>query len=133
MRLHPTWWLAAASLAVAACSGGGGGGSNSFQNVSGPRVTIQDFAFTPQTITIKAGQSVTWTNTGPSVHDVTSDTMVFESGNMAVGGEGNPYGGSAQGGVFSFVFPTAGTYNYHCMLHPPSQYPGFTGTIVVTQ
>jgi plastocyanin len=131
MRLRPGWLLAVAGFAAAACSGGGGG-SNSFQNVSGPHVVIQDFSFTPQSITIKAGQSVTWTNSGPSVHDVTSDTMVFESGNLSVGGEGNPYGGSTQGGVFSFTFNTAGTYNYHCMLHPPSQYPGFTGTVVVT-
>jgi plastocyanin len=128
MHLRPGWLFAVAGFAVAACSGGGSSGPN----ITGPHVVISDFTFTPQSITIKVGQSVTWTNSGPSVHDVTSDTMVFESGNMGVGSEGNPYGGSTQGGVFSFAFNTAGTYNYHCMLHPPSVYPSFTGTVVVT-
>ena len=131
MRLRPNRLLVAAAFVAAAC-GGGSGGSNSFQNVTGPRVTVEDFTFSPQSITIKAGQSVTWTNTGPSVHDVTSDTPgLFASGNLSVGGEGNPYGGS-QGGIFTFTFNTPGTYTYHSSLNPPSQYPGFTGTVVAT-
>jgi plastocyanin len=149
MRLRPSWFFAAAGLALAACSGGGNqytapdGGTDggepgpypTSQNLTGPHVAIQDFTFTPQTITIKAGQSVTWTNTGSSVLDVTSDTMVFESGNMMVGGGGNASdSSSSQGGVFSFTFTTPGTYTYYSMLHPPSDpaSANFTGTVIVT-
>jgi plastocyanin len=35
------------------------------------------------------------------------------------------------GGAYQMTFHTAGTYSYHCSLHPPSMYPGFTGTVVV--
>ncbi|HWE25485.1 MAG TPA: plastocyanin/azurin family copper-binding protein [Myxococcales bacterium] len=138
MSLRPTWLLAVAGFAFAACGGGNGGqystpdggmdgGYYPPQSVTEPRVAIHDFTFTPQSITIKAGQSVTWTNIGSSVHEVTSDTMVFESGNMAMGGHG-PYRVSTEGGGLSFTFPTPGTYNYHSSL-----YPNFTGTVVVTE
>ena len=120
--------ITAAGLAFAAACGGG---SSSNPGSSGPQVTIQDFSFTPSTLTVKAGQTVTWTNMGPSAHTTTSDTGVWSSATMAAPGGGNPYGGGSGGGVFQFTFNTAGTFGYHCSLHPPSMHPGFTGTITV--
>ncbi len=119
----------AAGLAVASGCGAGGG-------MAGPQVTIADYTFTPSPLMVKAGSVVTWTNRGPSVHTVTSDTMVFESMNLGAPVAGDPYaGGGMAAGTFQFTFNTPGMYAYHCSLHPPTMpaFSGFTGTIVVTQ
>jgi plastocyanin len=131
MRLRPSW-LVTAALAAAACGSGGGG-----NNVSGPQITIVDFQFSPQTVTVKAGTTVTWVNEGPSVHQSTSDNMpaAWASGDLgAPSGSADPYGGGmVRAGRFQFTFTTPGTYSYHCGNHPPSMpaFAGFTGTIVV--
>ena len=69
-------------------------------------VTIKDFEFTPATVTIKVGGTVTWTNNGPTTHSVTADDGSFDSGNLS------------QGKTFSHTFQTAGTFSYHCSPHP---------------
>jgi plastocyanin len=71
---------------------------------SGNAVTIVDFGFNPGTITVKAGTTVTWTNTGVT-HTVTSNTGLFDSGHLG------------SGGTFTFTFSKAGTYAYHCAIH----------------
>jgi len=69
------------------------------------------FAFSPATLTVKAGTTVTWKNTTAASHTVTSDDgKSFDSG-MA-----NPI--TAQSGTFSHTFTTAGTFAYHCAIHP---------------
>ncbi len=77
------------------------------------------FAFSPATLTIKAGTTVTWKNgttvtwknTTAASHTVTSDDgKTFDSGTS------NPI--TAQTGTFSFTFTTAGTFAYHCAIHP---------------
>ena len=77
-------------------------------------VTISDFAFSPATVTVTAGDTVTWTNTDPVVHTATSTSGAFDSGDIA------------QGDTFSFTFTTPGTYDYFCTPHPT-----MTGRIVV--
>lgn len=77
--------------------GSGGPGAN--------EVFIQGMAFTPASITITAGTTITWTNKDVAAHTVTSDTNLFDSGNIS----GN--------GTFSYTFATAGTYPYHCKIH----------------
>ena len=69
------------------------------------------FAFSPASLTIKAGTTVTWKNTTVSPHTVTSD-----DGNTFNSGTTNPI--AAQSGTFSFTFTTAGTFAYHCEIHP---------------
>jgi plastocyanin len=126
MRL--TWLIAAAGVAVTAACGGGGNSTP-----TGPRVTIRDFSFSPSALTVKAGTTVTWGNSGPSTHTTTSDTMTWDSPTLVSASGGDPYGGGGTpAGIFSFTFNTPGTYNYHCSSHPPASYPGFTGTITVT-
>jgi plastocyanin len=71
---------------------------------SGKAVTIVDFGFNPGSITVKAGTTVTWTNTGVT-HTVTSNTGLFDSGHLG------------SGGTFTFTFSKAGTYAYHCAIH----------------
>jgi plastocyanin len=68
-------------------------------------VTIKDFAFNPATITVATGTTVTWTNEDSVTHTVTSDTGVFDSGDIH------------QGADFSYTFNTAGDYGYHCSIH----------------
>jgi plastocyanin len=128
--------------AIAACSGSGsltgtsmpGGTSGN----AGATVTVQDFSYSPATVTVKVGTTVQWVNNGPSAHTVTSDSGVWDSGvlsapSSAMGSTG--YGtaaGSTSGGAFQRTFTQAGTYPYHCTIHPPTLYPNFRGTVVVT-
>jgi len=71
-------------------------------------VFIQNMAFSPATLTVTVGTTVKWTNKDGIAHTVTSDTgsTTLNSGNIN------------SNGVFSFMFMTAGTYNYHCAIHP---------------
>jgi plastocyanin len=97
------------------------------------QVTIQDFSFDPSTLSIKAGTIVRWTNNGPSAHTAVSDAGTWGSPSLSPPVKGGGYGdGGSPGGTFDFTFTEPGTYSYHCSLHPPSSYPGFTGTITVT-
>ena len=81
---------------------------------TGDTVAIQNFAFTPQTLTVKAGTKVTWTNSDSAPHTVTSTdgpstsaspTGLFDSGQLA------------SGASYSFTFTKAGTYFYECTIH----------------
>lgn len=84
---------------------------------SGAAVTIQNFAFSPATLTVKPGTTVTWTNQDSASHTVVSADgapAAFQSGTLATGS------------TYQFTFATAGTYPYHCSIHP-----SMTGTIVV--
>lgn len=121
-------------VAVAACGGSSTPTVTSPPPPSGSvTITIKDFAFSPDTVTIKAGTTVVWTNAGPSAHTTTSDGGIWGSGTLSPPSGGGGYGGGGSaGGTFQFTFTQAGTFQYHCSIHPPSLYPGFTGTITVT-
>jgi plastocyanin len=69
-------------------------------------VSIDKFAFVPATITVAAGQSVTWTNADPVAHTTTSDDKVWDSGSLS------------PSGTFTATFSQPGTYAYHCTIHP---------------
>jgi plastocyanin len=75
-------------------------------------ITIQNFVFSPASLTIKAGTIVTWANKDSVTHTVTSSS--FNSGNIAPGEK------------FQFTFASPGTYAYSCGIHPSMK-----GTIVV--
>ncbi len=78
-------------------------------------VAIQDFAFAPAAITVKAGDTVTWTNHDVEQHTVTSRTKAFDSD--VINNEKS----------FSMKFDTAGSYSYFCVIHP-----NMVGTVVVS-
>jgi plastocyanin len=79
----------------------------------GSTVTIQDMTYTPKTLTVPAGTTVTWVwNDGAIAHDVKGDG--FRSKVIA-------------DGTFRHRFDQPGTYDYLCTLHP-----NMTGTIEVT-
>jgi plastocyanin len=78
------------------------------------QVVIKDFMFTPETLTVKVGTTVTWANKYEEPHTVFSDTGLFRSGAIDTGE------------VFSFKFDKPGTYHFLCTIHPR-----MVGTIVV--
>ncbi len=127
MRLYPQ--LHALLLASAACGSSTGGGGAPMP----VGVTIRDFSFSSAAVTVKVGTTVKWANNGPSVHTATSNTGTWDSGQLSGPTSGDPYyGGGSPGATYQYTFMAAGTYDYHCSNHPPSVYPGFTGTITVT-
>jgi LPXTG-motif cell wall-anchored protein len=69
-------------------------------------VTISDFKFTPDTVTVNEGDTVTWTNDGPTVHTATAEDGSFDTGTLRKGESG------------SATFTQAGTINYICTPHP---------------
>jgi plastocyanin len=131
-------WVSAVVLTgYFACSTGGGasltGPSTSPPLPAGSAdVAIQDFTYSPATVNIRVGAAVRWTNYGPSPHTTTSNVGAWDSGQLNPASGSGSYGGATQGGTFQLTFTRTGTYGYHCRIHPPSLYPGFTGTVVVT-
>lgn len=94
---------------------------------------VTDRGLTGASLTIKAGTTVRWTNKGPSTHTTVSDAGAWGSAALNPPGAGGGYGGGGSAaGTFDFTFTQPGTYPYHCSLHPPSSYPGFTGMVTVT-
>ena len=89
-------------------------------------VTIGNFFFTQQNVTINAGDTITWNNT-QGFHNVAStDNTTFrcgENGCDQTGGTGNA---TSAPWTTQFTFDTAGVYDYICEIHPSMQ-----GTITV--
>jgi plastocyanin len=71
-----------------------------------PGVTIVDFQFNPGTITIHAGDTITWTNTGAQPHTATANDHSFDTGVLK------------RGQSASHTFSTPGTFSYICTIHP---------------
>ena len=78
-------------------------------------VEIDNFTFAPQTVTVKAGTTVIWTNKDDIPHGIASANNAFPKSKAMDTDE-----------RFSFTFTTPGTYRYFCYVHPH-----MTGTIVV--
>jgi plastocyanin len=103
--------LMALSLGAASCGGNASSSSETTATTggtgaNGTQVVMKDMAFDPATVTIKAGETVTWTNEDSASHTVVGDGGEFESDSLSTGD------------TFSFTFDTAGTYAYHCSIHP---------------
>jgi plastocyanin len=91
--------------------------------VSGASVPTNGEYYDPETATSSVGSMVTWTNDDNVPHTVTSG--VVENNTPAPDGAFDS-GIMNAGGTFSFVFDTAGDYDYYCLLHP-----FMTGQVVV--
>jgi plastocyanin len=77
-------------------------------------VGIDNFTFTPQRLTVKAGATITWVNKDDIPHAIAAVNRLFKSKALDTDDS------------YSFKFITPGTYEYFCSLHPH-----MTGTIVV--
>jgi plastocyanin len=78
------------------------------------RVSIHNFAFGPARLEVSRGTRLIWTNTDADPHTVTSDKGIWASDALDTGNQ------------FARVFKTAGTFPYHCNIHPFMH-----GTIIV--
>jgi amicyanin len=84
--------------------------------VAGTAVNITNFAFTPATLTVMVGDTVTWTN-----HDEEPHTVVANDGSFHSPGLDN-------NATYSFTFTNPGTFDYTCGIHPFMH-----GTVVVNR
>jgi plastocyanin len=79
------------------------------------RIEIKDFAFNPQTLTVKSGEKVTWINRDEEPHTIVSVEKQFKKSTALDTDQ-----------EFTITAGAPGTYNYFCSVHPK-----MTGTIVV--
>lgn len=93
------------------------------------------FSFSPSTLSIAAGDTVTWTYAGGTApHNVRSDPTAVTQFRCAngcdnAGGNGAP---SASGWTATVTFPTPGTVPFYCEIHGGPGGAGMSGTITVT-
>jgi plastocyanin len=83
--------------------------------VTSAHVSIDNFTFTPQTLTVKAGTTVTWTNRDDIPHGIASDNKAFARSKPLDTDDS-----------YSVTFTTPGTFKYFCFIHSH-----MTGTIIV--
>src|SRR6266704_6315330 len=119
----------AGALLLASCGSstgtnyGGGGGGGGCTPTATKVCTAGGNQFSPVTLTVAAGTTVTWQHGDGIGHTVTSATGSADTYDMALAS-----------GTVSHQFMTAGTYNFYCKNHgfngtPPT---GMHGTITVT-
>jgi plastocyanin len=94
----------------------GNAAAPSGEAVRSAKVEIVDFEFAPAAVTVQAGGKVTWLNQDSATHTATLDDGSFSSGDLA------------EGKLKSESFKDAGTYAYHCEIHPE-----MTGTVEVVE
>jgi plastocyanin len=118
--------IISASFVVALAACGGGTGPYGSMNQSPPPppppagntvAATPSLAFTPSSLTVNAGETVTFAF-GAVAHNVTFDTPVAATPADIPGNNSNV--------SVDRAFTTAGTYRYHCTIHP-----GMAGSIVV--
>jgi len=107
--------IAAAVFGAVVGSGLAGGALIARAQSPASAVSIDNFTFNPQQLTVKAGTTVTWTNKDDIPHGIASANNAF-SKSKALDTDDS----------YSFTFTTPGTYQYFCYIHPH-----MTGTIVV--
>ena len=105
------------SVAPAGSDGGAGAGGVCATAEAGATAAVSaeiaDFAYSPDPVTAKVGDVIGWTNGDSAPHTVTLDDGSCDTGNLS------------QGATGLLVFNVAGTYTYHCNVHP-SQMKDFT-------
>jgi plastocyanin len=80
-------------------------------------IEIKDFAFNPQTITVRSGEKITWTNRDEEPHTIVSVEKQFKKSSALDTDQ-----------TFTITAGAPGTYTYFCSVHPK-----MTGTIIVVK
>jgi plastocyanin len=119
--MRPIAPLLAIAVAASLFGAGCGGGAAATPAAAAPSVAIKAFQFMPDTITVDAGQTITWSNGDATVHSVTAGTRK-QPDRDAFDGD------LARGETFSHTFDQPGTYAYYCDRHNG---PGMTSKVVV--
>jgi len=83
-------------------------------------INLTNFQFTPKTITVKAGATVTWVNK-EGTHTVSADDDSWSSPTLKAGE------------TFSHKFDSPGTYRYHCSFHGSAGGGNMAGTVRVVR
>lgn len=78
-------------------------------------VAISGLSYSPASVTVNVGDSVTWTNSDAQAHTATADDASWGTGTI-----------TGSGGTGAVTFSTAGSFPYHCTIHP-----SMTGTVTV--
>jgi plastocyanin len=81
------------------------------------QIVIKDFHFTPETLTVKSGDKITWINRDEEPHTVVSVEKQFKKSSALDTDQ-----------EFTITAAAPGTYTYFCSVHPK-----MTGTIVVEE
>jgi plastocyanin len=123
--------LACLALGLVACGGddddsgdsGGSEGGNATEQpaAGGGNVSLENIQFNPKDVTVKAGETITFTNNESIPHDVHKTSGPgddFASG---------PSGGMQEGDTFELTLDQPGKYEYVCDVHAP----GMAGSITV--
>lgn len=121
MRLFRWILTPAVALACCACGGSSNSPSTPTPTPTGTVVSIVSgssnlttTAYSPNPVNVSVGGTVTWMNNDNTAHTSTANGGAFDSGTIAPGAS------------VSRTFPTAGSFPYHCTLHP-----GMVGTVTV--
>ncbi len=124
-------WALVLAVGTASCGGGGtgpgGGGGGGGGGDTCPAntfcATISN-TFSPKTLTVTVGSTVTWLNNSGSLHNIVWNDATGR--NAALAGDDSGDIGSFSSGSHTRLFNAAGTYGFQCTLHP-----GMTGTLTV--
>jgi plastocyanin len=104
----------AASEPAGSAPAAAGGGCTTSSEAGTVSVGIENFAFAPADVTAAVDETITWTNSDSAPHTATLDDGACDTGNIA------------QDASAGLVFDAAGTYPYHCAIHP-----NMMGTITI--
>ena len=121
MTLRRSLPAALAALCLSAAGAGCGSGDSSADDAAPDsptapdEVAAVDFAFEPETTEIAAGDTITWTNDGETIHNVKGKGFFSEAINP--------------GETYEHEFKKPGTYDYLCNLHPDQM----RGTVEVSE
>ena len=120
MRLRIGWALVLLGL-LSACSSDSPSAPSTGTVTSGTPVsivngasTLTTTAYSPNPVNVTVGSTVTWINNDNIAHTSTANNGAWSSPSIAAGGQ------------FSTTFTTAGSFAYHCTIHP-----GMVGTVNV--
>jgi plastocyanin len=89
-------------------------GSSATASIVAGSATLTSTAYSPNPVTVAIGGTVTWVNNDVVAHTSTANGGAWNSGSIAPGGR------------FAMTYPTAGSFPYHCAIHP-----GMIGTVTV--
>ena len=112
--------LLLAAVALAACSDSPYGSGSGCTPTATKLCTVGGAAFSPVTLTVTAGTTVTWQNGDGISHTVTNDPGSGATFNLSLG----------NGGTVTHQFPDTGHFAYHCSFHGAPG-TGMHGTIIV--
>ena len=103
---HKKWILGLAAVIVVALAMLGAAQTKPAASPTTAQVSIDNFSYSPATLTVKAGTQITWTNHDDIPHTVTSEDKSFTSKALDTDDK------------FTFTPTKPGTYTYYCTIHP---------------